>query len=296
LSRALELFGISTSLEGKTNWQRIISKCQCPFLNRKCLKNRKSDPSVLIGTCCVANGRKELPVIICPHRLLERRQIFVDTFHLLTQHEPGNELHVVPEIALPGGSVDYFVVSVRKGKVRDFVGIELQTVDTTGTVWPERQRFLNSVGIKVPRVDVDCADKFGMNWKMTAKTILVQLHHKVETFEHISKKLVLVLQDHLLAYMRENFAFAHVSEPARGGDPMHFHAYRMEHADDGRWQLDLSNRLSTDCAGVSAALGLQKDAKVEMETILMQLEAKISKTTLFDIGPLSDVSPKTEPS
>lgn len=88
----------------------------------------------------MAHGRGESPVVICPHRLLERRKIFVDSFHLLSLHEPGNELHIVPEIALPGGSVDYFVVSVRKGKVRDFVGIELQTVDTTGTVWPERQR------------------------------------------------------------------------------------------------------------------------------------------------------------
>jgi hypothetical protein len=37
-----------------------------------------------------------------------------------------------------------------------------------------------------------------MNWKMTAKTILVQMHHKVETFEHINKKMVLVIQDVLL--------------------------------------------------------------------------------------------------
>jgi len=28
---------------------------------------------------------------------------------------------------------------------------------------------------------------------MTAKTILVQMHHKVDTLEHISKKLVLVI-------------------------------------------------------------------------------------------------------
>lgn len=296
MSRVLDLFGNSTSLKAKINWQRIATQCRCPFLGRQCLKNRKSDPSVLIGTCSVGYGRNEMPVIICPHRLLERRQIFVDTFHLLSLHEPGNELHVVPEIALPGGSVDYFVVSVRKGKVRDFVGIELQTVDTTGTVWPERQRFLKSAGVAVSKTDVECRDKFGMNWKMTAKTILVQLHHKVETFEHIGKRLVLVLQDHLLAYMQANFTFAHVSEPARAGDAMHLHAYRLEHADDGRWQLELARRLSTDGAGVSAALGLQANAKLEMETVLMQLEAKISKATLFDFGPLTDVSPKTEPS
>jgi len=293
VSKVLELFGVSTSRKSK-KWKGIATKSWCPFLERVCLKNRKSSPSVLLGTCTVAHGRQAVPVIICPHRLLERRQIFIDTFHLLTLHEPGNELHVVPEISLPGGSVDYFVVSVKKGKIRDFVGIELQTLDTTGTVWPERQRFLDSVGVAVDPADINCLDQFGMNWKMTAKTILVQLHHKVETFEHLNKKLSLVVQDHLLAYMRANFSFGHMSEPARQGDSMHFHSYRLENEPAGSWRLDLAQRISTDTAGVSAALGLQISAKVELETILEQLESKISPRTLFDVGPITNISPRTE--
>ncbi len=78
------------------------------------------------------------PVVICPFRLLQRRQIFVDSLHLLGMHEPGNELHIIPEVAVPGGSVDYFLVSARLRKVMDFVGIEVQALDTTGTVWPAR--------------------------------------------------------------------------------------------------------------------------------------------------------------
>ena len=295
MNKVLELFGISTQKKRK-GWAAIAGKSWCPFLDRVCLKNRKSNPSVLIGTCTVLHGRENMPVVICPHRLLERRQIFTDTFHLLTLHEPGNELHIIPEISLPGGSVDYFVVSSNRGKIRDFVGVELQTLDTTGTVWPERQRFLNSVGVIVNKADVDCGDSFGMNWKMTAKTILVQLHHKVETFEHLNKKLVLVIQDHLLVYMQKNFSFGHMSEPPRQGDPMHFHAYRLGQETSGNWRLELARRISTDTNGVGAALGLQMSAKVELETILAQLEAKISKRTLFNLGPISDVSPKTEPS
>jgi hypothetical protein len=60
----------------------------------------------------------------------------------LTVHEPGNELHIVGEINIPGGSVDYFFVSAKERKVMDFVGIEFQTLDTTGTVWPERSASL----------------------------------------------------------------------------------------------------------------------------------------------------------
>ena len=118
---------------------------------------------------------------------------------MLTTHEPGNELHNVSEISIPGGSVDYFLVSAKEGKVKDFVGIELQTLDTTGTVWPERQRLLKELDI--PRADnaERSTNSFGMNWKMTAKTILVQMHHKAQTFEHVHKKLVLVVQDKLFA-------------------------------------------------------------------------------------------------
>ena len=55
---------------------------------------------------------------------------------------------------IPGGHVDYFLVSAKDKKVKDFIGIELQTMDTTGTVWPERQRFLDEQGIEVNEEDL----------------------------------------------------------------------------------------------------------------------------------------------
>src|ERR1019366_7474513 len=102
---------------------------------------------------------------------------------------------IVSEVSIPGGSVDYFLVSARDGRVRDFVGIELQTLDTTGTVWPERQRLLKELG--VPRGDnAETSDKsYGINGKMTAKTILVKSPQKIQPFKHVKKKLALVPKD-----------------------------------------------------------------------------------------------------
>ena len=102
-------------------------------------------------------------MMICPFRLLERNQIFLDCIHLLSLHEPGNQLHVVPEVAVPGGSLDYFLASVRDGKVKDFVGVELQTMDTTGTVWQARQRFLESAGAFAVRETRQPYRTYGMN-------------------------------------------------------------------------------------------------------------------------------------
>jgi hypothetical protein len=280
MSKVMELFGHSAS-KPDVDWKTIITEQQCIYTNKKCYKIRKSAPDTAIGSCSVLYGRDPDPIIICPNRLIDRRQIFTDCFHLLTNHEPGNELHIVSEISIPGGSVDYFLVSAKSGKVKDFVGIELQTLDTTGTVWPERQRLLKELGV-YRRDEGEFSDKsFGMNWKMTAKTILVQMHHKIDTFEHVNKKLVLVVQDKLLNYMSREFNFDHLHNPASLGDSMHFHAYRMELQADKSYKLAMQSRLSTDVEGIGLCLGLQAEARVDLDQIIRALQAKISTMTLL---------------
>jgi hypothetical protein len=279
-TKVAELYGLPTIQ--LADWKAVATAQQCPFLNRKCLKNRKSKPEVTIGTCTMTYGRQPQPVMICPFRLLERSQIFTDCVHLLKLHEPGNELRIVAELAVPGGSIDYCLVSVRDGKPRDFVGVELQTLDTTGTVWPERQRFLRRHKIRVRRADAASDKPFGMNWKMTAKTTLVQLNHKIATFEHLCKRLVLVLQDCLLNYMRGEFAFDHI-KGVRDGDPMQFHAYELRR-EAAAYTLRLKERISTDTAGIALCLGLQADTKVELQTVLDRIEAKLPQSTLLTVG------------
>jgi hypothetical protein len=153
-------------------------------------------------------------------------------------------------------------------------------MDTTGTVWPERELALQELGLKK---NVPSPEKpFGMNWKMTAKTILVQLHHKIDTFESINKHLVLVIQNHLLEYMKKEFSFDHVNTLPLIGDSMHFHAYKLKK--EGKdYKLVLDSRCSTDSEGISKLLGLNAEANVGFEEIAKILEAKISDSTVFSI-------------
>ena len=280
MSNVVELFGKATDKAG-VDWQQVIKKQICVFTNKRCYKVRKSDPNIAIGTCTVLYGKQSEPVIICPDRLIERGQVFTDCFHLLTTHEPGNELHIVPEVSIPGGSVDYFLVSARADKVKDFVGIELQTLDTTGTVWPERQRLLKELGI--PRADdaETSIKSYGMNWKMTAKTVLMQMYHKIHTFEHIHKKLVLVIQDKLLTYMTKEFKFDHLNSPVMLGDSMHLHTYSIERTGMGDFRFSMALRLSTDADGIGTCLGLQARAHIDLEQIITALQSRISTETLF---------------
>ena len=120
-----------------------------------------------------------------------------------------------------------------------------------------------------------------MNWKMTAKTILLQMHHKARTFEHINKKLVLVIQDRLLTYMTGEFKFDHLRSPTSIGDSVHFHPYSLNEAKSRLFQLELQTRMSTDADGIATCLGMQVEAKVELAEIIAVLESKISKSTRF---------------
>ena len=73
-------------------------------------------------------------------------------------------------------------------------------------------------------------------------------------------------------------------EAARPGDLMHFHSYAIE-KDVTRFKLRLSERWSTDSAGIAKCLKMEAEPKVELEIILKQLESRISAHTLLTTLP-----------
>ena len=120
-----------------------------------------------------------------------------------------------------------------------------------------------------------------MNWKMTAKTILIQLHHKVQTFEEINKHLVLVIQDHFMNYIKGAFRSGHLNN-ALLGDSAHFHVYHLaQKQESSAFRLELDIRFSTDADGIAESLGLQTSHKMELETVTRLLATKMSEKTLF---------------
>lgn len=277
MKQVVELFG--TRVDAEANWDQVVADQTCPFDHKKCYKTRKSNPEISIGTCTVQYPVE--PIMICPKRMIDGGKIFRDVLHLLPRHEPGNDYHLIPEFSVPGGSIDFVVASVKGNDVVDFVGVELQTLDTTGTVWPARQRLLIEKGVIEPE-HLE-AKSYGMNWKMTAKTILVQMHHKSETFASLDRHLVLVVQDRLVSYMQAEFDFDHFSNPAVSADTVQIHGYGMlDRPDSNRLGLTLATRVSTDVAGIERSLGLRGSAVLEEESILGALADKVSDATLFN--------------
>ncbi|GAB4284029.1 MAG: hypothetical protein Fur0025_14520 [Oscillatoriaceae cyanobacterium] len=138
MKHPLEFYGFSTNELGKENWGHILAEQNCPFISSKCVKQRKSNPEETIGACMV--GYQDKPLIICPKRFLENHQIFVDALRLLASPK-NTQYFILPEMAMPGGSIDYFLVAWRDGEVIDYLGLEIQGLDTTGTggIWQARQ-------------------------------------------------------------------------------------------------------------------------------------------------------------
>lgn len=273
-----ELFGLNCQDE-TLDFKTAVNTQICPYTKRICAKMRKSDPSIKIGTCSVKYQNKN--IIICPFRLLENHQIFKDCLHLMAMHEPGNELYLVPEVKIPGGNVDYFLISAKDKKIRDFCGIELQAMDTIGTLWPERQKFLKEKGIEIDLEGLNPKKSFGMNWKMTLKTTLLQMHHKSETFESLKKHLVLIVQKPLYEYMRSHFNFEGI-DSVRDVDPIHIHSYDFE-GKENHLQLSLNTRVSTDSAGIARSLGMNSQNKMDINELIQVLEPKLKDGHRLDV-------------
>ncbi len=238
----LELYGFRTLPPSK----EALAACaheQCPFLGRKCVKSRKSDATQSIGTCIMGSGGE--PQITCPIRLLESNQIFTETMHLMD--ETVGTPFAIPEVDLPGfGAVDFVVARTDGNEIKDFYGVELQALDTTGSTWESRQDYCHNDG------KMTGPYKYGINWKMTAKLVMIQTAHKSPIFEGWGKRYVRVLQDTLLNYMRDNFNFSGFHEE-REEDFLRFYAYRVVES-KRRFKLELTEKISGDLEALSAAM------------------------------------------
>ena len=84
-----------------------------------------------------------------------------------------------------------------------------------------------------------------------------------------------------IAVLMGEFNFGHLHNPAAMGDSVHFHAYEMGMQPDRSHRLAVRTRLSTGVDGVGQCLGLQAEARIELEQIIAALQAKISPATLF---------------
>ncbi|MEA2332283.1 MAG: hypothetical protein QOH58_2421 [Thermoleophilaceae bacterium] len=170
------------------------SAFDCPFQPGQCTKRLRD--KAIAGTCTLRTG-KGVDVVICPIRLYGQnhkilQDIADEAFGAGTRLVDGKQAHhehqdgrVVAvfgkgrggELRLPrgaGGRGGYFVDWVialldTDGELDEFVAIEVQSIDTTGSYRDQRDALLE--GRWAPTTA-------GLNWENVAKRILPQLLYK----------------------------------------------------------------------------------------------------------------------
>jgi len=167
----------------------------CPFIERSCTKTFNDNTSN--GVCTLIQKSAGL-VICCPNRLYSDgyrvlRDIALSAFgedirligpRNLEALRPGHKTVVVfgrwwgKELSLPGrsregkgGFVDWVLALVDdKGELMEFVAVEIQSMDTTGSYKALRDAYMAGSGYQPVSA--------GINWRNVFKRILPQLIYK----------------------------------------------------------------------------------------------------------------------
>lgn len=190
--KLFEFFGFSPEDKSKAAAE-MRTTLQCPFVKGPCIKKFKSGTT---SGACALKPATSGPVICCPNRMYAdsyrvlldvARQCFGQDARLCrTSAElcgDGNDVHVFgkkwgKELRLPnrgiGGGyfVDWILAHIDKNReLKEFVAVELQTMDTTGSYEMEVNSYFR--GEYQPR-----ASKAGINWENVSKRILPQIIYK----------------------------------------------------------------------------------------------------------------------
>lgn len=227
----------------------------CPYLDTRCKKRRKSDNEITIGTCSVGYKKRGVseysPHVICPHRF-EVDEVFSEIRPLFVNE---GEFFRVPEIPLLGTSIDYVAGKRNEfGEVIDFAGVEIQALDTTGSVWPYREAYFD--GENMDGVD----GTYGINWAMSiTKTMMQQAWKKGHVFKDWGENLIFLLQDVSLDYLRLNTNTSALNK-ARKDDPVHFYSYSLNYNyGSGGYHWELDEKVSSDMEGISQMMDASED-------------------------------------
>lgn len=190
-----EFFGYRT--ENRSDKAKLAAATEaCPIINAKCQKIFHD--KVISGVCSIKPVTSD-PVICCPIRLYAddykilrdiSDKVFEGNLKLVRGNEAimyavsnskdcvavfgkgwGGELRLPQKSKVGGYFVDWVLAKISKnGELVEFVAIEVQTIDTTGTYRAGYEALKNNGTVEKTTV--------GLNWENVAKRILPQIIYK----------------------------------------------------------------------------------------------------------------------
>jgi hypothetical protein len=116
--------------------------------------------------------------------------------------EPPANPQIAREVQMKGfGNVDFVIADIDDdGDVRQFLSVELQAIDITGSVMSAYKAW--RAGVEMER-----RPKYGLNWDNVYKRYITQLVRKSYFHHHWGTKIVAVVQDVVYRSICERFDF-----------------------------------------------------------------------------------------
>jgi hypothetical protein len=250
--RPTEIFGCPY-IDDTADLKAEIKQQYCPFIEGTCVKPRKSEPHIKVGICSIGYKGDFLtdyePVIICPQRFKENVMFDVIRKKYLSRW---TNIEWMQEVNIGvGGSVDYVAITRNKSnKITDFFCVELQSAGTTGSPYPAITDIRETGAFRRDSYH------FGINWANEfSKTMMQQAYKKGKIVNHWSRKIVFVLQDCGLKYIKTVCDTSRL-QSANEKTPVDFCTFALLwDSGQDRWKLRFAGIESTDVEGINLMLG-----------------------------------------
>lgn len=228
---------------------------QCPHLSSRCIKKSQGITGPY-PICSIwrwrGRAKQGIPtstelVCICPKRFYEIDLMGDVLKHCWTGTPPQNP-RIVHEIKMKGfGNVDFVVADIAPdNSVREFMSVELQAVDITGSCLPAYSALISSKPLqKKPG--------YGFNFANVYKRFVTQLIGKGFFHHHWGTKIVAVLQDAVYKTICDRYPFPKVELPSAN---IIFMVYKFvqDPGDPSRHRFELSEVAGTHHSNLQNAV------------------------------------------
>jgi hypothetical protein len=180
----------------------------CPFRNSTCTKRSHifSGPLPVCSIFRQRRGEEQVPIAVCPRRLYAA-DIYNDVIkHVWPGNKPTNPIRV-HEIKMGDvGNVDMVIADLANDKksIKNFVSIELQAIDITGTYEPA----YTAIVLNNP---LDRRPTYNFNYKNVQKRFITQLIDKGFFHHHWGTKIIAVVQDVIYDNLKARINFSEVN-------------------------------------------------------------------------------------
>jgi hypothetical protein len=193
----------------------------CPFIKTTCIKRSTLLPGQQYPVCAIRTPNQGR-VCVCPKRFYAV-DFLGDVLRECWPGAPPRNPQVAPEVTMRGfGNVDYVIADIRDdGSVDQFLSVELQAIDITGSVMKAYAALLKCE-------DLERKPTYGLNWDNVYKRFVTQLIRKGYFHHHWGTKIVAVVQDVVYKYICDRFEFMRSSDVKTTTTNIIFVTYRYE--------------------------------------------------------------------